>query len=64
LELTFTPANQEIEQCVNITTLQDEILESDEQLTVQIQSSDDAVIISDQNVTLTIVDDEGKLGCC
>lgn len=57
--LVFSPANQAIEQCVNITTLQDEVLEAEEQFVVQIQSIDNAVDLSNQNITLTIVDDEG-----
>lgn len=55
----FTPDNQALEECFDISTTGDGVLRPDKELLVQIRSSDIAVDLSNQNITVTISDSDG-----
>ena len=48
------------ESCVNISVSRDVVLEDDEVFTVQLNTSDEAVLFSLSSANVTIVDDDSK----
>lgn len=58
--VTFSPGSEGSPQCVSIDTTSDEILEEDEQLLVQVESTDVAVLLVNSSITVTILDDDSE----
>lgn len=58
LVLTFQPSTTEL--CVNISVSRDVVLEDDEVFTVQLNTSDKAVLLSLSSANVTIVDNDSK----
>ena len=50
-----------LEQCSNGSSTEDSILEMEEQFLVQVLTNDSVADLSKQNITLTILDDEGMV---
>lgn len=59
MEITFQSASQEV--CTNILITEDGILESQEDFSVILSSSDRAVVTTSSTSTVTIINDDRKL---
>lgn len=59
--ITFFPSSEGSPQCLTIDTTNDTILELDERLSLQFESTDIAVNLLDSNSTVTIMDNDGKI---
>ena len=57
--ITFQPSTTE--PCVNISVSRDVVLEDDEVFTVQLNTSDEAVLLSLSSANVTIVDNDSKV---
>ena len=53
----------EYEQCFNISTLPDLIVEANETFTIQLSTDDQGVQFSPQSATVVIIDNDGKFYC-
>ena len=62
MELRFRVASATQPQCADIQLVDDSILENDETFLVILSSSDSVVMINPNTATVTISNDDGKLG--
>lgn len=60
LQLVFRP-NSSLEQCVDISIANDDILEGSEILFVELTTSDPDLILDPAIATVSIMDNDGKL---
>jgi len=58
VELTFQPGANG--QCTSITIVNDSILENDENVLVELTTSDEAVVLNPTSATITIEDNDSK----
>ena len=58
MELIFRPAD--VSQCVNLSIVDDPVLESTEQFSVVLGTSDSGVIFGNSSATVIIFDNDGK----
>lgn len=59
-QLTFQPG--EIELCIQITIIDDVILEDNEMLSVELSTTDQAVLINSSSATVTILNNDSESG--
>lgn len=57
--VSFQPASSTAPLCVDITIINDIVLENDETFTVRLSSPDEDVIVESRDATVTISDDDG-----
>ena len=60
MELSFQPATVTEPSCGDVQIANEDILEDDESFTVILDSSDNAVVINSNTVTVTIRNDDSK----
>ena len=58
MELTFRPAV--VSQCINVSIVDDSVLESTEEFTVELSTTDLDVILVNSSASVILLDDDGK----
>ena len=58
-QLTFQPSQADVPQCEDVPIQEDTILETNESFTVELSTTDPDVILSPENATVTITDNDG-----
>lgn len=57
--MTFAPSDGD-KKCVNVTIVDDSLVENNEEFSLTLTTSDSAVSLTSSEATVTIIDNDGK----